>query len=100
MSRHETLRDLVLGSTANDYESFSYIQEQIGRWVKQQGIAEFTVDEVAGELEKLIRSGHIQAYELSPKKPHSKVVEFSKDSLEELWYLVTPDGLKEVKAQE
>jgi hypothetical protein len=100
MSRDETLREMVLGSTADDYESFFYIQEQIGRWVKQRQIVELTQDEIALKLETLICSGHIRAYELSPKDPHSKVVDFIRDRLDEFWYLVTAEGLKEVEPQE
>ena len=100
MSREQTLREFVLDSTANGYESFLCIQEQIEMWVKEDKIEEFTKDEIAAELGNLIRSELIRAYELSPQKPHSKVAEFGPERLDELWYLVTAEGMKLVKARE
>jgi|HubBroStandDraft_6_1064221.scaffolds.fasta_scaffold1996190_2 hypothetical protein len=100
MSQEQTLRELVLCSTANDFESLFYIQEQIENWVKEQRIAEYTREEIVAELEKLIRSGHIRAYELPPQEPHSTVVEYNHDRLGELWYLVSAEGMKDVKTLE
>jgi len=99
MSREETLRQMVLSSVANDYESFELIEEQITRWAGEAKI-DFTTDELAKHLGDLIRDGLVSAYVLSPQPPHSTVAEFSSERLDELWYLATPEGLKVVKTQE
>ena len=95
MSREETLREMVLSSVANDYESFELIEEQVTRWTGEAKI-NFTADELAKHLQDLIREGLARAYVLSPQQPHSTVAEFSLERLDELWYLATPEGLKVV----
>ena len=98
MSREETLREMVLSSVADDYESFELIEEQVDKWATEAQI-EVTADEMALHLADLIRSGLVRAFVLSPQQPHSVVAEFSPERLDELWYLVTPEGVKKVKAQ-
>ncbi|HEY2822157.1 MAG TPA: hypothetical protein VGJ06_14025 [Candidatus Acidoferrum sp.] len=99
MNREETLREMVLKSVANDWESFALIEEQIQKWANEAEI-EVTADEMARHLTDLIRDGLVKAYVLSPQAPHSVVAEFSPVRLDELWYLVTPEGLTVVKALE
>jgi hypothetical protein len=99
MSREQTLREMVLSSVADDYESFELIEEQVARWAGDAKM-DFTANELAEHLGDLIRDGLIRAYVLSPRPPHSAVAEFSPKRLAELWYLATPEGTKVVKVQE
>ena len=99
MSREQILREMVLSSVADDYESFELIEEQLARLAGEAKI-NFTADQLAAHLGDLIRDGLVRAYVLSPQPPHVRVAEFSPERLDELWYLATPDGLKVVKAQE
>jgi hypothetical protein len=99
MYREATLREWVLESVANDYESFALIEEQVKGWATEAKV-EITADEIAAHLRNLIRDGLVRAYVLSPREPHSVAAEFSPERLDELWYLVTAEGMKIVKARE
>jgi hypothetical protein len=99
MNREKTLRQWVLESVANDYESFELIEEELKKWAKE-AVLEVSADEITVHLANLIRDGLVRAYVLSPQPPHSVVAEFSSDRRDELWYWVTPEGLKLVREQE
>jgi hypothetical protein len=96
MNREKTLRQWVLESVANDYESFELIEEQLEKWADEAQL-EVTEDEMILHLANLIRDGLVRAYVLSPQQPHSAVADFSPERLDELWYLATREGLKIVK---
>jgi hypothetical protein len=98
VNSEETLREMVLSSVADDWESFALIKEQVEKWAKEAQI-EVTADEMNLHLVDLIRDGLVRAYVLSPQPPHSEVAEFSLERLDELWYRVTAEGVKVVKAQ-
>src|SRR5437763_1762821 len=93
----EWLRENVLDSFANDYEEFSMVMQELGKWAVEDGET-FTEQEVVKVLESLIKDDYAQAYRLSPHAPHATKVEFSSDRLHELWFYVTPKGKQLVEA--
>jgi len=87
----QALYEVVLSNMADDYESFEYLLEHVQQWASEKGVS-VTRDVVAEALGRSIRNGDAEAYILSPVPPHSQVVEFTIDRIDDLWFYVTPKG--------
>lgn len=93
------IRDLVLNGAANLYESFDTLLEQVTKWADQDGI-EVNESQVLEGLQRAIGEGYLQAYILSPHRPHSTPVPFSTEQSHNLYFHVTPKGKQLVVRQE
>jgi hypothetical protein len=82
------IRDSVLHAIAYDYESVELVLEHVRRFDDPA----VTTQQVSVALGELIKAGSAQAYELSPKPPHARTVDFDPGRMEELWFYVTPKG--------
>jgi hypothetical protein len=91
----QALYEIVLINMADDYESFEYLLEHAQQWASENGVS-VTRDAIAAALGRAIREGDAKAYLLSSRPPHSQVVEFSLDRIDDLWYYVTPKGKRTV----
>lgn len=96
-TRERTLDEFVIEAVANDYEMFECIVEQITKWSLQVGLNTGR-EELIDTLGRAIRGGYALAYLLSPREPHSQVVEFSRARIDELWFYVTPKGKEFARA--
>jgi hypothetical protein len=85
------IKDCVITIISDDYENFQIILEQAKRLGALRKI-DVRESEVAEALQQAIAEGYAEAYELSPKPPHSTKVEYKPDRLEELWFYVTARG--------
>ena|ERR1700674_4643285 len=85
------LRGFVMEAVANDYESFACVLEMVSQWLAERDL-QASRDVVAAALHRAINEGYVQAYVLWLHEPHSQVVEFSPDRLDDLWFYLTPSG--------
>jgi hypothetical protein len=96
MDQVSFLRDCVITVASDDYENFNLIFEQTERVALARGMS-VNEDEVANALRSVIADGFVDAYVLSPHRPHSTKVEFAPEQLHDLWYYVTPLGKSQVR---
>jgi hypothetical protein len=85
------LRDWVIVSAADDYESFEIITKGTLRLAAVRGIS-LTENAVRAALEDAISKGYLESYRLSSTQPHVSKVRYSRDRIRELWFFVTPRG--------
>jgi hypothetical protein len=88
-----TLREYVIRAISDDYESLELILESVIGWaVERAGVAdkEGTLKALVG----LIEDGYAQAYVLGRD---ARPVDYSESSLDDLWFYVTPNGMKFLK---
>lgn len=95
-SRGFALRVHVMSSMADDYEDFEMISETAAKWAEEDGL-QFDREEILSELAELIRRGDAQAYILSPRPPHTLVADFSMARADELWFMLTAQGIRALK---
>lgn len=93
------LRNLVLNGTANLYESFDTLFEQVAKWADEDSVT-ITQEQVVEGLQQAITEGYVQAYVLASQAPHSTPVSFSRDRVRDLYFYVTPKGKHLVTQQE
>jgi hypothetical protein len=96
MDRAAFFRDCVITIASDDYESFEIILNDTEKIASERGLKISDI-EVAEALRSLIADGLLEAFFLSPQKPHVTKVKYSPDRLCELWYYVTPGGKKLAK---
>ena len=94
--KYAFLKDCVITTASDDYESFERIFDDTKRIASSRGMS-VDADEVAGALRMAVEEGLLEAFDLSPNPPHSIKVEYSADRLRELWYHVTPRGKASAK---
>ncbi len=96
-NRERSLDEFIIEAVANDYENFECIVGQVTKWTARTGL-HTNRQELIDSLERAVREGYALAYLLSPREPHSQVVDFSRARIDELWFYVTPKGREFVKA--
>lgn len=94
--RSSFIKDCVITIISDDYENFQIILDQAKRLGALRKI-DVREREVAEALQQAIAGGYAEAYELSPKPPHSTKVEYKPDRLKELWFYVTARGKNAAK---
>jgi hypothetical protein len=91
--RQEQIRDLVLQTISDDYESLEYIVEHLSQQPELEALG-IDVKEITEALESLVQDRLAASWLLSPVPPHATEVPFSYDSIERLWFYVTVLGKK------
>lgn len=92
-------RDLVIHGTANLYESFDSLFEQVEQWAREDNLT-MTRDQVVEGLRQAVSEGYVQPYILSSHPPHSTPVPSFADRLGDLYFYVTAKGKQLVLQQE
>jgi hypothetical protein len=87
----EQIKQFVLNSVADDYESLEILQRDSIRTAQTYGIA-LERERVLQILQELIQDGLIQAYTFIPPRNEPIAVPFTKDILDELWFFITASG--------
>jgi len=85
-----------MNTIADDYENLEHITRSAAELLSDRKI-HASREEIIASLQELIDQGYAKAYLLSPKEPHSKPVVFSMAKVAELWFYLTPKGLRAVK---
>ena len=83
----------VLSAIADDYEEVEAILKDLRSWHTDQQIQK---SDVADALQELVKLGLANAYELSAKTGAATVVTFQRERLNELYFLVSQKGRKEL----
>jgi hypothetical protein len=92
-NRTEFVEALVLNSIADDYEDFDRVFDEVTEWAGFRGL-QLTRNEVADALERAVNTGRAQAFALSTVPPCSTPVSFTTEKLDQLYFLLTPEGRK------
>ena len=103
--RAQAVLELVLSAIADDYESLEIILDSINKWNVDPDIKRLSAmsaipvspTDVINALRELTREGYAQSYIFTSYEHRALPVEFSTDSVDELWFYVTPKGLRAVK---
>lgn len=93
----QIVKQYVLRAISDDYETFDQILHDVTAWVAKRAEG---VDRqiIIWALKELINGGYAEAYRLSSGPPGSAdAVTFTEQSLDELWFYVTPKGKKYAK---
>jgi hypothetical protein len=90
-SRQEQIRDEVLQSISDDYESLEYIVKHLNQQPELEALG-IDAKEITQALRSLIQDGLAASYLLSATPPHAAEVPFSYDVVDELWFYVTVLG--------
>ena len=85
------VKDYLLRSMADDYESFEILFNEASRQAEEQGQPPSRAEAIEA-LEQLINEGLAKAYILSPTRSGSMPAEFSRRDVDQLWFYITPDG--------
>ena len=88
------LKSYVMSAMADDYESLETILESVNWMAGEDGLPNFAEQDIAPELKDLVREGYANAYILSSTPPHSSIVDYSDSRAGELWFMLTPAGLR------
>jgi hypothetical protein len=88
------IRNLIMGDVADDYEEFEHILKNVTVRARERGIS---VDRqlIFRKLGELVSQGYIQAYSYLPEhQSFAETANYSADSVDELWFYITPKGLQ------
>jgi hypothetical protein len=94
-SREYARRIYVMSSIANDYEDFEMVLNTTAKWAEEDGL-QFGREELLSELSELILKGYAQSYVLSAQPPHTLVADYSEARADDLWFMLTPAGIREL----
>ena len=85
------MKDMILATISDDYESLEDITRQLRRY-SQASMTRVSDVLVVDVLAELVEENLAPTYILSPNPPHARPVPFSRDSLVDLWFYITPLG--------
>lgn len=89
---NSVIKEYVLRAISDDYEEFERIFEDASGWAANRGI-KANPENVVEALGQLISEGYARAYTFGTSRSRKpEPAEYSADSVDSLWFYVTPKG--------
>lgn len=97
MNHAEQIRLMIMDVVANDYEDCDTIAAEVNSWAEEQGL-NVTESDLLKLLCDLVRTGHIDAYEL-PATSQSPRVLAPEEKCAHAYYLISKAGRRLIETR-
>lgn len=93
------IRDWIMDSIADDFESFDIICESVDRWGSEEKNIHPDICEIERGLLQLLEAGLAEAYILTNTNKKIELSEVSSANLKDLYFYLSQEGLRELRTK-
>jgi hypothetical protein len=93
------LKEFIIGSVADDYESFEMLTQEIGCWPEEYKKA-FSPELLTAALVQAIQENEVVSYVYDAKLNSMKRVNLDTHRIRDYWFMITPEAKQELRRRQ